>query len=217
MPSKLLVAIAIALAFPLHAQLPAAGTLLDKTIQYHDPNGQWGTFNHKLTFLSERPSGPTRNSKVAIDNNKGYFKYMEEGNEMGVVMDSCFLVPQGKTCDNVKRTRNYYIYLWGLPMKLKDPGTVIDEKVKEENFNGTDCFVIRVPYEQDIWYFYLDKKNFALRGYLFYKDELAKKGEIIYLDEEMTIGNMRIPKKRKWVTAPDGKLLGTDILVSSDK
>ena len=215
MPLNFLPIFFLVLAINASAQLPTATALLDKAIQYHDPKDQWGTFNHELNFLSERPSGPTRKSKVAIDNNKGYFKYMEEGNEMGVVMDCCFLVPQGKTCDNVKRTRNYYIYLWGLPMKLKDPGTVLDEKVREEKFNGWDCYVLRVPYEQDIWYFYLDKENFAMRGYLFYKDEAAKKGEAIYLDEEVTINDMRIPKKRKWVTTPEGKLLGTDILLSS--
>lgn len=215
MSPKLLLAAAVALATPAFAQVPSAGTLLEKAIQYHDPNGQWNEFTHELTFLSERPSGPTRNITVAIDNTKGYFKYSEGSDQMEVMLDSCLLVPKGKTCDNVKRTRNYYLYLWGLPMKLKDQGTLLDESVKEEKFNGTDCYVLRVPYEQDIWYFYLDKKNYALRGYLFYKDESAKKGEIIYLDEEVTIGNMRIPKKRKWITAPDGKLLGTDILVSS--
>ena len=215
MPSSLLLITAMALTFSLHAQPPSANVLLDKAIQYHDPDGHWATFNRELTFLSERPAGPTRNIKVAIDNNKGYFKYLEDGIPMGVVMDSCFVVPEGKTCDNVKRTRNYYIYLWGLPMKLKDPGTMIDEKVGEEKFNGIDCYVLRVPYKQDIWYFYLDKESFALRGYLFYKDEPAKKGEIIYLDEEVTIGNMRIPKRRKWVTSPEGKFLGTDILVSA--
>ena len=192
-----------------------ANSIVEKSIQYHDPDNKWKTFKNQLFFNSKRPDGRDRNSSVLIDNNRGYFKNVEEGNDMGVVMDSCFMVPKDKNCDNVKRMRNYYVYLWGLPMKLKDEGTVIDTKFKEEEFNGIDCYVVRVPYEQDIWFFYFDKSNFAMRGYMFYKDEPAKKGEVIYLDEEVQVGSMRIPKKRKWVTTPDSRYLGTDVLLSS--
>ncbi|HCX74522.1 MAG TPA: hypothetical protein DHU93_02925, partial [Algoriphagus sp.] len=34
------------------------------------------------------------------------------------------------------RMRNYYTYLWGLPMKLQDPGKQIDDKVTQEELNG---------------------------------------------------------------------------------
>lgn len=197
------------------AQNLSALQVLDKSIQYHDPKSQWSTFNHQMDFVSERPNGPDRRTTVLINNNLGYFSQTEEGSKMEIIMDSCSVVPTGKTCDNVKRTRNYYVYLWGLPMKLKDQGTVIDKKVAEEKFEGIDCYVLRVPYDEDIWFFYIDKTTFAMKGYMFYKDEPTKKGEVIYLDEESKIGDMRIPKKRKWVTTPDGKFLGTDILTSS--
>jgi len=101
-------------------------------------------------------------------------------------------------------------------MKLKDKGTLIDSKVIEEEFVGVDCYVLRVPYDEDIWFFYIDKATYAMRGYMFYKDETAKIGEVIYLTEEVKVGDMRIPKKRKWITTPDNKFLGTDILSSSN-
>lgn len=198
-----------------YAQNLSAMQVLDKSIQYHDPKNQWSTFNHQMDFVSERPDGPDRKTTVLINNNFGYFSQTEDGNKMEIIMDSCSQIPTGKTCDNVKQTRNYYIYLWGLPMKLKDQGTLIDKKLVEEKFEGTDCYVLRVPYDDDIWFFYIDKSTFAMRGYMFYKDEPTKKGEVIYLNEESIIGNMRIPKKRKWVTTPDGKFLGTDILTAS--
>jgi hypothetical protein len=72
-----------------------------------------------------------------------------------------------------------------------------------------------VPYKEDIWFFYIDKSTFAMKAYMFLKDEPLRKGEIIYLDNEVKIGDMRIPKQRKWVTMPDQKFLGTDILTSS--
>jgi len=197
-------------------QMPSAERLLDKSIKYHDPKGQWSSFNHQMNFTSERPNGPDRKSTVLINNNKGLFKLTEENNDMEIVMDSCTLIPSGKTCDNVKRTRNYYVYLWGLPMKLKDKGTVLDPKVAEEKFEGIDCYVLRVPYDEDIWFFYIDKSSYAMKGYMFYKDEPAKRGEVIKLEEEVLVGNIRIPKKRKWLTTPDLKFLGTDILISSN-
>lgn len=198
------------------AQKMTATAILDKSIQYHDPQGQWNNFNHEMEFVSERPNGPDRKSKVLIDNTKGYFHLEESGNVMSVTMDECGEIPTDKTCDNVKRTRNYYVYLWGLPMKLKDKGTVIDPAVKEEEFEGSDCYVLRVPYDEDIWFFYIDKTTYAMKGYMFYKDEPAKKGEVIYLEGEERVGDMRIPKERKWVTTPDGRFLGTDILMSSN-
>lgn len=197
-----------------NAQNLTAIQVLDKSIQYHDPKNQWSSFNHQMDIVSERPDGPDRKTTVLINNNLGYFSQTEEGNKMEIIMDSCSQIPMDKTCDNVKRTRNYYVYLWGLPMKLKDQGTVIDKKLVEERFEGTDCYVLRVPYDEDIWYFYIDKSTFAMWGYMFYKDEPTKKGEVIYLDGESKIEDMRIPKRRKWVTTPDGKFLGTDILTS---
>lgn len=197
------------------AQPMTAEQILNNSLQYHDPKGEWGTFNQQLNFVSERPNGNDRKSTVVINNNKGLFELTEENNNMGIVMDSCFLIPTGKTCDQVKRTRNYYVYLWGLPMKLRDAGTVLDPNVKEEIIEGVDCFVLRVPYEEDIWPFFIDKSTFAMKAYMFLKDETLRKGELIYLDDEVRIGEMRIPKKRKWVAMPDQKVLGTDILTSS--
>ncbi len=197
-------------------QQPEAQQVLKKSIQYHDPKGTWRSFSHQLEFLSERPSGPDRKSSVTIDNSRGFFQLEEDGNSMAITMDKCEQIPEGKDCDQVKRTRNYYLYLWGLPMKLTDEGTPLDSKVMEEEFDGTSCYVLRVPYEQDIWYFYLDKSNYALIGYKFYKDEPAKKGEVIFLDEEVRVGDMRIPRKRRWYTTADNKFLGTDILISSN-
>lgn len=211
----------ILVLLPLTSQLNAIGQeikaqqVLEKSIQYHDPKGIWSSFNHQLEFLSERPNGADRKSLVTIDNTKGFFKLEEDGNNMAIAMDACEQIPEGKNCDQVKRTRNYYLYLWGLPMKLKDVGTPLESMVREEEFNGIFCYVLRVPYDQDIWYFYFDKSNYALIGYMFYKDEPAKKGEVIFLDEEARIGELRIPKKRRWYNTADNKFLGTDILISS--
>ena len=197
------------------AQPLTAEQVLGKALKYHDPKEEWRTFNHQLNFVSERPNGADRLSTVTINNNTGLFELMEDGNNMAILMDSCITIPTGKTCEQVKRIRNYYVYLWGLPMKLKDEGTALDPIVKEEKFEGVACYVLRVPYDQDVWFFFIDKSNFAMKAYMFLKDEPLREGELIYLDDEVRIGEMRIPKKRKWVTMPDQEVLGTDILTSS--
>lgn len=214
MISKSIIMILMLIGTGSRAQSLTAEEILNKSIQYHDPKGQWNSFNHSMDFVSERPNGPDRKSTVHIDNNKGLFRLTEEGNNMEVVMEDCATMPAGKTCEQVKRTRNYYLYLWGLPMKLKDKGTKLDSKVNEEKFEGKDCYVLRVPYEEDVWFFYIDKSTYEMTAYMFYKDEKLKKGELIYLDEEVQIDKLRIPKKRKWVTTPDNTVLGTDILTS---
>ncbi len=198
-----------------HAQTMSADEVLTKSLKYHDPNGEWKLFNRQLSFVSERPNDPDRKSMATINNSTGLFELDEENNHMAILLDSCISIPAGKTCDQVKRTRNYYVYLWGLPMKLQDEGTALDPVVKEENFEGKNCYVLRVPYAEDVWFFFIDKNTYAMKAYMFLKDEPSRKGELIYLDEEVKIGSMRIPKKRKWVTMPDQKVLGTDILIAA--
>jgi hypothetical protein len=55
--------------------------------------------------------------------------------------------------------QNYYTYLYGLPMKLKDPGT-ISSVVNRKNFLGKEYLVLKVKYEESIgtdsWYFILN-------------------------------------------------------------
>jgi hypothetical protein len=55
--------------------------------------------------------------------------------------------------------RNYYT-LYGLPMKLTDPETIIDPVVVKKEFMGKEYLVLK--YEEgigkDSWYFYFDPK-----------------------------------------------------------
>jgi len=114
--------------------------------------------------------------------------------------------------------RNYYVYLWGLPMKLKDPGTIIHSEVQDTSFLEQPVYGVKVTYEEsvgnDIWYFYFDKKNYALSGYRFYHHEADNDGEYISLQGEVEKDGFRLPQIRKWYTHKEGKYLGADILMS---
>ena len=56
--------------------------------------------------------------------------------------------------------RNYYVYLWGLPMKLLDAGTTLDPEVATTNYQDEPVQIVRVTYDpqvgSDVWYVYLD-------------------------------------------------------------
>ena len=113
--------------------------------------------------------------------------------------------------------RDYYTYLYGLPMKLRDPGTLIDPKVLDTTFQDGPVYGLKVTYTpevgEDIWYFYFDKDNYALKGYRFYHDESANDGEYITLQGEANHGDFRIPQNRKWFTHKEDKFLGEDSIV----
>jgi len=112
--------------------------------------------------------------------------------------------------------RDYYSYLYGLPMKLRDPGTRISPKVEKRSFHGKEYWVLEVRYEpevgQDLWYFYFNPDTYALEAYQFYHDKDKNDGEYILLEGEDRLGGMRLPKIRTWYTNKEEKLLGTDTL-----
>ncbi|MEL7340274.1 MAG: DUF6503 family protein [Bacteroidota bacterium] len=121
------------------------------------------------------------------------------------------------TCERTLMFRDYLTYLNGLPMKLTDPGTILDPKVKEMIYLDQKVLAITVRYEpevgDEIYDFYFDPKTYALRGYRFYRDERSPKGEYILLSQETMVGKMRIPRERAWYTFPDTAYLGKDILL----
>lgn len=121
------------------------------------------------------------------------------------------------SCETLRRMRDYYTYLWGLPMKLRDPGTHLGQ-VTATTFEERPVYDLRVTYDadvgRDVWYFYFDRESSALVGYRFYHDEAKNDGEVILLDGEVEAGGLRLPKRRTWITHADQRTLGTDVLLA---
>jgi len=118
--------------------------------------------------------------------------------------------------DRALMYRNYYTYLYGMPMKLKDPGTKIHPEVNAVTKGGVNYNKIKVTYEEsvgkDVWYFYFDTNTNALKAYQFFKDESKNDGEIILFEGEIVKDKIKLPKDRKWYYNIDGNYLATDIL-----
>jgi len=207
--------------------------LLAKAIQYHDPNGHWETFSDTLTVTMKTPKNPDRVSTIHINLPKEYFYVKatraEKTTEYTIEKNDCKIAFNGSTelseavkkehnlsCERANLYKNYYTYLYGLPMKLKDEGTIIHPKVQRKTFKGKEYLVLKVTYKEnvgkDTWYFYFDPTTYAMEVYQFFKDESKNDGEYILLTEEVVVNGIKMPKKRAWYYNKNDGYLGTDIL-----
>ena len=220
-----------------YAQL--SGTeLLEKAIQFHDPHGNWKHFNGTLQIAMETPNKPNRDSEININLPQQYFyvKATQGGNitEYAIHKGDCSIAFNGVanpsdeikkennlSCDRASLYKNYYTYLYGLPMKLKDKGTQIDPKVEKRTFKGKEYWVLRVTYAQEVgkdtWFFYFDPETYAMEVYQFLKDSKPNSGEYILLSEMETINGIQMPKIRAWYYNKDDKYLGTDMLAEKKR
>ncbi|EAZ82717.1 DUF6503 family protein [Algoriphagus machipongonensis] len=193
---------------------PETGSeLVSQSIQFHDPNGIWSSLD--ATFVIEDSLPPGRDSRsyfFSLDNSRSFLSYSIEGLEFEVENDSVKVLNGEMAEERALRMRNYYSYLWGLPMKLADPGTEIEKEIQEEVLNGKTYLVARVPYEKDVWYFYFDPETYAMEAYKFYQDEANLKGEIIYLEGLVNYKGLKIPANRTWYRTEIDEFLATDML-----
>lgn len=209
--------------------------LLDKSIQYHDPNGQWSQFKSTLYLEQASPKSKGKDkSEVILNLPDSYFKVIDNRRGNSIMREvngatckiqfngnSTFSEEEKKkhrlTCERAKMYRDYFAYLYGLPMKLKDQGTIIDSEVYATTFQDQDCLSMRVTYDkavgEDIWYFYFHSSSYALIGYRFYHEEEKNDGEYITLEGEETVQGIKIPKNRHWYYNKDDQFLGADFLV----
>ncbi len=207
--------------------------LLDRAINYHDPNGNWPTFQGDLRVTMNTPGKSDRVTDFNInlpaesfeitsvrDSITIYQMINSEGCQYTLNSETDISDEDKKThrlnCDRTQMWRDYYTYLYGLPMKLKDPGTIIDPVVSEREFKGKTYKVLKVNYDQavgvDTWYFYFDPITYKMEVYQFFKVEENNDGEYILLTGEETISGVKMPKTRAWYYNKADKYLGTDVL-----
>ncbi|MEM8931393.1 MAG: DUF6503 family protein [Acidobacteriota bacterium] len=216
-------------------ELPTAEELLTRSIAYHDPNGVFLTRSHHLTFAETRADGSERPALLEVDVGGERFA-IERGGEhvWRAELDdtSCTVTFDGRPadafsteerqehrldCDRATMMRNYYVYLWGMPMKLRDPGTHLGA-VEAQIFEDRPVHALRVTYDEavgtDIWTFYFDRSTAALVGYRFDRADPSRDGETIIFDGEVEGAGLRLPASRAWFMNADRRYLGTDTLVA---
>jgi len=225
-------------ALPAGAGLPSAEDLLIQSIAHHDPQDVWSdgqihlemevVYSEKLaeqrgiekmmTTLWLAPGHGTFRCIRAHDGGK--VEYRVAGGEGEVLVNGSAEFSD----DDRERLRvgdplgyrDYFEYMWGMPMKLRDPGTVLDPVVRESEFEGQDVLALRVTYDPevgtDVWDFFFDPDSSALVGSRFYHDEAANDGEYIVftgqVHDEAT--GLRMPGGQAWYYNDGRGHLATD-------
>ena len=221
------------LASYVNGQTLTGQELLDKAIQYHDPNHNWNTFNDSLFVTMTSPNRSPRDSKISMNLPAEYF-YMKATRdsittEYTLDKGQCHITLNGQnnlddntlkthnlSCDRANMYKNYYSYLYGLPMKLKDPGTIVHDTVEQKSFKGKAYLVLKITYDEtvgnDTWYFYFNPETYAMEVYQFFHDKGKNDGEYILLSDEIVKSGIKMPKHRAWYYNKDDGYLGTDRL-----
>jgi len=205
--------------------------LLKKAIQYHDPQGNWSSFQGEFKVVLETPKNPERTSLITIDLPQEYFNVSTvvdgERSFREIKNNNCRFSTEDRTvveaslgqkdCVRTVMFKNYYTYLYGLPMKLMDPGTNIVREVTTQKFKGKEYLVLRVTYDEavgsDIWQFYFNPETYAMEVYQFFKGDDEQSGEYILLSDEVIVQGIKMPKDRAWYYNKDNGYLGTDHLM----
>ena len=216
-----------------YAQEITGTQLLERAIAYHDPENNWSSFKGKMLIEMENPKSSPRSTVIEMKLPNNYFKSTVKKDNYTIESEldngECTLKLNGSTsifpkikdslnisCDRAKMMKNYYTYLYGLPMKLKDPGTIIDNNVVKKTFKGKEYLVLKATYEKEVgndtWYFYFDPKTYAMKVYQFFHDESKNDGEYILLSEMITVNGIKIPKVRAWYYNKGDVYLATDNL-----
>ncbi|ARV09924.1 hypothetical protein BTO05_09855 [Winogradskyella sp. PC-19] len=227
----------IGMAFTINSQNISGSELLEKAINYHDPSDNWPSFSGNFKVTMTTPNQSPRVSDINISLPTEFFSVTanRDGNTQTYTVDksNCSLFynttkldeatakEKKMTCERANMYKNYYTYLYGLPMKLKDKGTNINAKVERKTFKGKDYLVLKATYDKavgsDVWYFYFDPETYAMEVYQFYKTDdkgnvKPDSGEYILLTDEETVNGIKMPKVRAWYYNKDDKYLGTDSL-----
>lgn len=214
-------------------ELTPAEELLNRSIAYHDPKGLWATEPLEFDILSSRPDGRRDKIHIRVETSVGLFRcrmerggdvveYESQGEEWSARLNGSTKISEADqekfrlTRDGGLFWRNYFGFLLGLPMKLKDKGAILDPEPRATTFQEREVLALRVTYDPsvgtDTWYFYFDPSSGALLGYRFYHDESKNDGEYITLEGEVEADGLRLPKVRSWYVNKDGEYLGTDTI-----
>jgi len=210
--------------------------LLNRAIKFHDPNNNWSTFSGTFYVTMETPNKSDRESKITIKLPNEYFRIRAKRDSISTIYElnksKCSTSTIGlqfkkeltekewkkkieEDCKKANLYKNYYTYLYGLPMKLKDEGTIIHKKVERKKFKEKEYLVLKVTYPKEIgkdtWYFYFDPTTYAMEVYQFFKDT-KESGEYILLSGLEIINGIKMPKNRAWYYNKDDGYLGTDFL-----
>ena len=214
---------------------PDARDIIDRSLKFHDPAGTWYSSVHHLVMRETRPSGNNRDTEIWLNYPEAGFRFEHKRGEVmaegQIDPDGCLarvdgseeitdeqIDSYGLSCERIERWRDYYGYMHGMPMKLKDAGTIIHPGVTTETLDGEALLKVKVTYAEevgsDIWYFYFDPNTYAIRASRFYHDEEANDGEYILMKGQVSDKGVILPAELHWYMNDDKSLIAIDYVDS---
>lgn len=192
--------------------------IISKSIQFHDPHSHWSKFQATMNFESSfswNDSIP-EHLELTFDNFNNHFNYINHDRKVEIDFhpDSCKGIPQNELCNSYAWTYKFYPYVWGLPMKLKDPGIQPEKGIKKTALKNDSVWEIQVNYEAENFWFYFDDQNYQLRAFKFIKNDTSAHGEIVILDKLQEVQSINFPKHKTWLNL-DSSLIGTNELIKN--
>lgn len=212
--------------------------LLDKSIQFHDPKGNWNKLHQKFYFHAKEPQDTAIYEEMFLDNRFSFFGHISRPDgklvEKGIIDTLFFSRIDGDTSMTpelrkkyrlskraITSARNSYVFLYGLPMKMKDKGVKVYDEVKKDTFNKKTYYVVKADFEKgignDTWYLYINPTTYAMEGYRFYHNRKPNDGEYIICQDLINVQDVKIPKIRYWHSNANGEYIATDIIERSTK
>ena len=203
--------------------------VISLSIQYHDPENRWNSLNSDFLVLSDRDT-----TALKLANNRSMVEWTEKlkDNRLisgGYIGDSCYvrldgkpIPPQGEIdnflldCPQIIGRSNYWLYMYGLPMKLNDKQAIIDPKALKVNFLDKEYWLIKVRYEGSAegerWQFYFDPDSYRFAIAQYFHPALGDDSEYIVYDKPIDIDGMVIPSKHSWYMLNNTEFIGFEQL-----
>jgi hypothetical protein len=223
----------------ISAQGVLTGTqLLDKCISFHDPKGNWPRLHQKFYFHAKEPQDTAIYEELFLDNRVSFFGHISRPDgkliEKGILDTVYFSRINGDTSMTqedrkkyrlskraIASARNSYVFLYGLPMKLKDKGVKVYPDVKIDTFNNKKYYVLKADFERgkgnDTYYIFIDQKTFAMEGYKFNHNRKPNDGEFIICKGLINAQGIKIPQYRTWYSNESNEYIATDIVERVEK
>jgi hypothetical protein len=215
-----------------------AREILDKSIQFHDPDGKWASVKLKLKLQEPRVGNPKRYSIVSLDNTTQAFelqrnrddhvsKHIIDKNGISkTLLDGKADFPEELVkkyrLDPARNTgyKNFNQMMYGLPMVFEGEKMGNIYALKETLFEGREVFAIdielKTPIIEPIWRLLIAKEDYQLVGLQIFDPFEPEKGEELVFQDLMPLGNMQIPRTRHWIALNSNKkYLGSDIVLEA--
>ena len=213
--------------------------IINKSIQFHDPEGQWQKVALKMIIDEPRTSWPERHSELLLNNQNGNFslkrnpeghnlKWLYEDGKSSTFMDQAS--SETLPADSVSKYRlqptrtegykQFYSFTLGLPMSLKTAGGQIKHEVEQVGFYGQTVYAVTYQLEKPLisstWVFYFDTNTYQLLGCSLLNDETGEPAEYLKFDKILIeTGGLKLPRVKHWFDADD-HYLGSDIVVTCE-